>query len=385
MPAPPASALATVALFDQLEAAEPFWRTLEADQDGGLLTPYQRFGLLGAWYRHAAAHDGARACIAVGLDTERRPLFVAPLAISRESGIRVARFAGGKHVSLNMPLWQRDYAASASSTAASALTEALRTSHAVDLIALDRQPLVWSGIANPLARLPRQKSVNDCPRLILAPDADALDGVSSSTRKRLRKKENKLRTLPGYRFTCAETAADVDRLLEYFFAVKPKRMEAAGLPDVFSDAPTRAFLREACLAGIENGAPAIRLHALECDAEVLAMFSAVVNEDRVSTMFNTYTLSEHAHFSPGLILLRDMIDYYVARGHRAVDFGVGDDEYKRMFCKDDEPLFDSFVPLNTRGTLAASAFSLVGRAKRLIKSTPALKSAAQAIRAKLPG
>jgi CelD/BcsL family acetyltransferase involved in cellulose biosynthesis len=30
-----------------------------------------------------------------------------------ESGVRIARFMGGKHTTFNMALWQRDFAASA--------------------------------------------------------------------------------------------------------------------------------------------------------------------------------------------------------------------------------------------------------------------------------
>ena len=58
---------------------------------------------------------------------------------------------------------------------------------------------------------------------------------------------------------------DVTRLLEMFFAVKPQRMALACLPDVFSDDGVKTFLREACLAGLESGQPAIVIHALEWD------------------------------------------------------------------------------------------------------------------------
>ena len=45
------------------------------------------------------------------------------------------------------------------------------------------------------------------------------------------------------------------------------------------------------------------------------------------------------------------------RDYRALDLGIGSDDYKPMFCKDDEPIFDSFIPLSLRGRLAATAMS----------------------------
>ncbi len=371
MPQPDAACAAAAGRFARVEistalqAAEAAWQALESDD--GLFTPYQRYGLLAAWYRHVGSHDGARACIVTAFDANNLPLMVMPLAVETKAGIRVASFFGGKHVSLNMPLWRRDTMASVTPNDLDCVLDKLRRHNVADLLALTRQPLEWSDAgtmrANPMALWPHQQSINACPRLLLDHNAALDAGVSSSMRKRLRKKEGKLKDLPGYRYTHATNAVDAQRILDAFFAIKPLRMSAAGLPDVFSSDDVKAFLRAACLDKIGHG-PAIEIHALECDDEVIAMSSA--------------------HYSPGLILLRNMIDHYVAQGHRAIDFGIGDEDYKRMFGKDDEPLFDAFIALNGRGRIAASVKSAVTRAKRAVKANPALKRAAIAIRSHLP-
>jgi CelD/BcsL family acetyltransferase involved in cellulose biosynthesis len=113
---------------------------------------------------------------------------------------------------------------------------------------------------------------------------------------------------------------------------------------------------------------------------VLAVFGAVVDPYRFSAMFNTYTLSQHSRHSPGLILLQHMIGACAARGARSFDIGVGRAHYKSFFCKEPEPLFDTFLPLTPRGRLAAPAFSAAFAAKRMIKSKPALWSAVQLAR-----
>jgi CelD/BcsL family acetyltransferase involved in cellulose biosynthesis len=97
-------------------------------------------------------------------------------------------------------------------------------------------------------------------------------------------------------------------------------------------------------------------------------------------MFNTYTMSGSSKYSPGLILMRDIIDHYAGRGYRAFDLGIGSDDYKRLFCKSDEPIFDSFIPLSRRGQLAAAAMSGLNHVKRLVKHNPALLQMAQKLR-----
>jgi CelD/BcsL family acetyltransferase involved in cellulose biosynthesis len=78
--------------------------------------------------------------------------------------------------------------------------------------------------------------------------------------------------------------------------------------------------------------------------------------------------------------MRDIIDHYAAKGYRALDLGIGSDDYKRLFCKSDEPIFDSFIPLSQRGKLAASVMSGLNRTKRLVKHNPALLEMAQKLR-----
>jgi CelD/BcsL family acetyltransferase involved in cellulose biosynthesis len=91
-------------------------------------------------------------------------------------------------------------------------------------------------------------------------------------------------------------------------------------------------------------------------------------------------MSGNSRYSPGLILMRHIIDHYAGRGFRALDLGIGSDDYKRSFCKDDEPIFDCFIPLSLRGKVAAAAMSGVNRAKYLVKHNQALFHIAHRLR-----
>ena len=71
---------------------------------------------------------------------------------------------------------------------------------------------------------------------------------------------------------------------------------------------------------------------------------------------------------------------HAERRYRALDLGIGSDEYKRLFCKGDEPIFDSFIPLTARGKIAAVGMSTVSRAKRLVKQNQMLLQVAQRLR-----
>lgn len=368
--------IAWIEVLGDLAAAEPLWRALE--RDDAWTTPYQRFDLLSAWQSHVGARKGIVPYVVVGFEAAGRPLFLWPLGRKRMGPLTVAGFLGSKHASFNVALWRRDVVATMGADDVGEVLARLARGP-VDLLALYCQPLHWDGIANPLAGLPHQLSAEDGSCLHL--DAcGAQAALSPAMQSRLKIKERKLKRLPGYRYFQARHANDIDRLLAAFFELKAVHMRARGLTDVFAEPGVAGFLREASHLELANGRPLIELHALEGGGEVLAVYGAIVDRYRFSAMFNTYTLSTQARHSPGLILLRHMIGACAERGTASFDIGVGRAGYKSFFCKEPEPLFDTFIALTPRGRLALPAFRAAFAAKRTIKSKPALWGAVQSWR-----
>jgi CelD/BcsL family acetyltransferase involved in cellulose biosynthesis len=376
-----AGGLVKVVVFEDLRAAEPFWRQLE--RAGAWATPYQRFDLLAAWQHHVGARKGITPFIVIGFDDGDEPLFLLPFGSKRTGPFRLVRFLGSKHASFNIGLWRRDLVATMTADDIDDVFARIAAAgHRIDLLALFSQPLSWAGIANPLGCLRHQLSVDQSLRLTVASAAGAraVETLTPSMRTRIRKKERKLRALAGYRYLKATAAADIDRLLDTFFALKAVHMSSQGLGNVFAEPGVADFLRQACHVELPGGRPLIEIHALEGDGEVLALYGAVVDDLRFSSMFNTYTLGRHARHSPGLILLQHMIADCGQRGLDSFDLGVGKAHYKSFFCKEPEPLFDTFLALTPGGQLAALAFRGTFAAKRVIKAKPILWAGVQFLR-----
>jgi CelD/BcsL family acetyltransferase involved in cellulose biosynthesis len=376
-----ASRIGSVDILHDLAQAEAIWRGFENQQQ--FYTPYQRFDFLSSWQRQVGERDSLLPFLVIAYDSERRPLLLLPLALRHEHGVRTACFMGGKHATFNMALWDRDFARDATVADLDALISAIRERSEADVLALGQQPLRWRDLPNPMALLPRQASANDCPLLTMAAGTAPSVLISNSFRRRLKGKERKLQMLPGYRYGVATTDAEIKRLLDWFFRIKPLRMAEQKLPNVFAEPGVEDFIRSACTAPLAAGGHAIDIHALECDDEVIAIFAGVADGHRYSMMFNTYTMSGNSRYSPGLILMRNIIDHYAGLGYRALDLGIGSDDYKRLFCKSDEPIFDCFIPLSLRGRFAASAMAGINRAKHLVKHNQALFHMAQKLRGAL--
>jgi CelD/BcsL family acetyltransferase involved in cellulose biosynthesis len=372
------SRIAAVDIFADIDQAETVWRSLENQHH--LSTPYQRFDFLRPWQQKVGAREGLRPLVVVAYDRDRVPLLLLPLVLKQGWGVRSAHFMGGKHATFNMAIWNRDFAAVASRADLDIVFAAIHERESVDVLVFHQQPLAWQDLPNPMALLPHQTSANDCPAMAMVPDAPETTRISNSMRQRLKTKEKKLKALPGYRYQLAASEADVKRLLDAFFRIKPLRMAELKLPNVFAEPGVEDFIRETCMTPRADGGRVIEIHALEGDGEVIALFAGVADGYRFSMMFNTYTVSAVSRYSPGLILIRHIIDHYAEHGYRTLDLGIGSDSYKKLFCKADEPIFDCFVPLGPRGSATAIAMSAANRTKRLVKRNPALLRLAQKLR-----
>jgi CelD/BcsL family acetyltransferase involved in cellulose biosynthesis len=89
-------------------------------------------------------------------------------------------------------------------------------------------------------------------------------------------------------------------------------------------------------------------------------------------MFNSIAQGHYAIESPGEQLILNLVKDCCERGLTTFDLGIGEAQYKTLFCSDTEPLFDSYLPLTTSGRMLAIAFAAIASLKRAIKQRPML-------------
>ncbi|MDP2408678.1 MAG: GNAT family N-acetyltransferase [Pseudolabrys sp.] len=370
--------VARVEIFDDLADAAPHWQALEAGP--ALATPYQHYDFLRHWQNHVGAVEGVTPFIVVAFDNAGAPLFLWPLGRRRVGGLQVVEFLGGKHANFNMGLWRRD---AVPRVTAAELRDVLGhlAGHA-DVLALINQPLTWNGTTNPLGLLPQQRSANFGFSGALVPDFEALlrSRTNADARKKMRKKE---RTLAGYgtvTFERVREPCQVRRVLDAFLKQKSARMRRLGVPDVFAAPGVRRFIEAASTEQSDGGEPPIALYALSVDDIIVATMGGIVGGRRFCAMFNSIVQGRYAVESPGEQLIINLVRDCCQRGFDTFDLGIGEAHYKNLFCTDAEPLFDSYLPLSSRGRILAFAWRASAAAKRFVKQQPALWSSVRAAR-----
>jgi len=366
-PAVNATARARVEVLTQIGKAEPLWRELV--HGGALCSRYQHYSWMSLWWDHIGSRLQAEPHITVLRNEAGKPALLLPLIRKRVGPIHVGFFMGGKHTNFNLPVWRPELL---KEIIADELLDGLRGAGArLDLLVLLNQPAAWRRVANPMLQLPHMRSPSEAHGGVLQSDFEELlkQRMGSGSRKKLRQKERQLAALGPVSYLRARTPAEVDRVLEAFFKQKGDRMRELGLSNAFDEPGVKKFVVAAAHEpDPATGEPVIELYAAMAGETVIATFGGVVAHGRFSGMFNSIAGPEFREYSPGELLLSNVVRMCCERGCNRFDLGIGDAAYKQVFCNEAEPLYDSIIPITAAGHAAAplwrGALSLKARIKQ---------------------
>ncbi len=371
----------THAGFADLEA---LWGCFEQN---GTATPYQTRAWIQSWSETIAPVIGMKPLLVTLTDDSGTPLAILPLGVQVQQGVRVVRFLGGKHANYNMPVFGDGCMQHIPPDTLSAALQNFGKTQGIDLYVFDNQPRFWSGYANPLASLKAMPSPSSAWKCALKTDADAMISalMSSESRKKLRNKEKRLSEFGAITYRQATTPEEATLYLSTFLQQKAARFATLGIDNPFAENGVQAFLSEATKIGTTKiGAeykPCITLFAMLSGERILAVFGGSAHAGRYTGMFTSFdTGPAVSRFSPGDLLLMNLIRYLCGAGLHTFDLGTGEAAYKNDYCNIEEPLVDCLLPVTLKGQLAVRALSIKQHIKRRIKQSEVAMSVLKRLR-----
>ena len=370
-------------LVDDASTIRTDWERMESDPLNSL---HQGFGWCSIW-----AQTQKSPLLIIRGRQGAKTVFLLPLEIVQEGGIRKARFPGGRFNNINTGLFEPSFAEQAEhKTAAAIAREARKLLHGrADILALQNIPLTWRGRTNPLSYLASVENQNPAFQLPLLESFEStLRQVNAKRRrKKFRIQSRRAEEMGGYSHVIARSPQEKCELLQAFFRQKATRFASQGIPDVFRSQSVKDFFYD--LANFpETGMDSLlELHAIRLHGEYEGVIAAISGlsrkQDHIICQFGSIdeVVSE---LSPGELLFWLMIERACREKAALFDFGVGDQLYKRSWCPLSTAQHDIFLPVTLKGRAAASAYVAIARTKSLIKSNPALYTLIQRFRAGRP-
>jgi len=363
-----------VEVLTQIGKAEPLWRELV--QQGAICSRYQHYSWMSLWWDHIGSIMQAAPHITVLRDEMGKPVLMLPLLRKRLGPIHVGFFMGGKHTNFNLPVWRLELLKEPAVGLDQLLEGLCNTGPRLDLLVLLNQPATWQGGVNPMLQMPHAASPSQAYGGELKSDFEELlkERMGSGSRKKLRQKERQLAAAVGpVSYLRARTHTEVDWVLEAFFRQKGERMRELGLSNAFDGAGVKEFAAAAAHEiDPDTGEPIIELYAALAGDTIIATFGGIMAHGRFSGMFNSIAGAEFRDYSPGELLLSNVVRMCCERGCDRFDLGIGDAAYKQVYCKDAEPLFDSVISITAAGHGVAPFWRAGLAMKSKIKQSDAL-------------
>jgi CelD/BcsL family acetyltransferase involved in cellulose biosynthesis len=140
------------------------------------------------------------------------------------------------------------------------------------------------------------------------------------------------------------------------------RHAALGSKYVLDQPAYRAFYERLAMDGSE--AELAALFAVEAQGEIIATLFGIVHDGAFTLLRISTAGHAWGHLSPSRLVVVEAMKYFVARGVRRFDMGIGDYPFKRGFGVEDVPLYDLTVARDLSALPGALFHRLKGRLRQ---------------------
>jgi CelD/BcsL family acetyltransferase involved in cellulose biosynthesis len=361
--------------YQAMDDVLPLWRKFE---DAGHVTPYQRAAWIKALLANGAERGNRLSFVVV---TEAgKEVALLPLAISQRIGLTQAHIIGAELSNSDAFVATTDFSPSPDTLIK--LLRDIGQALNIDVLRLSNIAPLWDGRANPLMGLPHRQAPSHFYLTEFADTPQPYIDHRLTTKRRNNVRRGRRRIEEEFgplRFVAVDTADELKRVHAIFLDQRGQRFDAMGIANVFAEPPFPGLFLDLTEAEFGKPRPAMSVHALYCGDEILATSWGATAGDHYSQYINSTSSGPAARYSLMSLLMADLMDDLISRGFRSLDLGTGDFEYKLEWTEK-LPVYNALLAITAKGKLAAQSAEWADAAKRTVKQTPALWSAAKALR-----
>ena len=307
-------------------------------------TGFQDARWLGPLLSELAPCRGAEPSLIIATDRESGELSLAlPVLTVLARGLRKVTFPDLGVSDYGAPLLGP--AAPRDAKGAAMLLAALREAFkGVDVLDLGNMLREIGGRANPLALVRGAAASRHSAHRVYV--ADTIEAFLRSRGKKFRKEVERCTRLLDkagpWTLRRAETAAEIGAAYAVLEQQQGVRWQQNGGTYMLAEAAYSSFYARLLHEGAEDGFA--HIFTLDCGEEVVAVLLGI-ERDGVFTLLRISNAGDRwRHVSPGRLIVVEAMRYFIGRGVRTFDMGIGDYAFKDGFGVSAEPLADLVLP-----------------------------------------
>lgn len=361
--------------YSDPKAIESDWLSLECNASG-----FQSYLYLSSWFKNMCSKNGNEPLILKVSDQDGQCLLIVPWTLRHKAGFKVVSWFGDRQGAYRGAIFNEEFLKRLDQQGFIQLWERLKAEvKPADIIALYEQPEEILSYANPFLMLcGTSPSHNKTSETDLGQQPfEAFDNKCGSAkgRSKERRSERQIAKQASYAIEIAQSAEARLDLYEVLKAQKSVWFSRTGYRNFFEDENTDNFLREVCLLERSENNPVFSIiAALRAGEEVLAVNIALVSHGTGHGMIASIGNSKLNKFSPGTLLMKNILSWCAANGVNKFDFGAGESGLYGRWVTKVNALHSCFVPLNAKGAVLAPTLKSMQAWKRRVKQNKSLHS-----------
>uniref|UniRef100_UPI004048C686 GNAT family N-acetyltransferase n=1 Tax=Polynucleobacter sp. TaxID=2029855 RepID=UPI004048C686 len=322
---------------------------------------FQTFEWIAHWINTVGKDHRIFKPFIVVVSDSNEVLALFPFMLRRSFGITILEFLGGEQCDYNAPL-----------------IRAQKISH-VDFKKL------WMSVLQSIPGhdiryfkgIPKELKEHPNPFLSIAPSfiesrsfAATLPYSWEDFQERLPKRFQKdnarmirrLSEIGTLRFMVAKTLSEFNELTKVALKQKECRYRETGARNILADVDTQTFYAQL----IKSSSKDVNIHmsALMLNNEAIATHLGLYHNGRFYYLFPAYDEQKWGKFSPGRLLLENLIKWAISAKLDVFDFTVGAESYKDIWCNLEMPLYRIVEPVSYRGYVYKGFLELIEWVKK---------------------
>ncbi len=342
------------------------WQQLESNSSGNA---YHAFEWCKSWVDHVATCESASPLIIAGYIGEELHVLL-PFALHHSPLVKTARWLGTEIFNQNTGYWSQHLLSAPQAHFLRPRLTTLLKSAGVDLIQLSNMTCKIGTYDNPLIRRQDSTSANAIyPFKLAKPAASFVNKKrSKSARKKHRSKLSKLQALGQVELSEETTQEGAVKTISAMISQREIRQAETGIPTAFSLPAYQKFIGAAFRGlALENSPTKPVIYNLKLNTEIISTCLSLKSGARLYCYCTSITSGDLMRFSPGELLMQQVIEDMCEQGMEVFDFGLGEERFKLAWAEP-EYLKDWLEPLTLRGKVAASLQSIRCRLKRKLRN-----------------
>ncbi|GEO18938.1 GNAT family N-acetyltransferase [Microvirga aerophila] len=304
-----------------------------------------------------------------------------PLVERQRGRLRVLEFIDFDVTDYNAPLIRREFAAELAMRDFSPIwCQILKSIGTMDAVSLRKMPSVIDGAPNPFTRLRCQNDMIGFNSPLKCGFNGYMKSRNSHMTRELRRSRRRLEALGSVELKVAHDAETAAKLMKTIISYKSAWCRATGAVDLLSRTAYADFYHS--LARNEVGGIA-HTSALMVGDHMIAGNFGIVLRGRFYGIIQSSDFENYRTYSPGSLLLVEIIRWCCENNISLLDFSIGSESYKARWADDEEQLYQHGQAFSITGMLLETHRRTLAGFKNSARKNPQLVELLRSVRTKV--